>query len=55
MLFDLKDKELFKRVTDWLKEIREYSKKMPIELKSDLVKERYVTQEEIDKLCKMSN
>ena len=55
VVFDLTDKESFNKVTDWLKEIREFSNKMPIGLfgnKSDLVDQRAVTQEEIDNLCK---
>ena len=55
VVFDLTNKESFDKVTDWLKEIREYSAKMPIGLfgnKSDLVNERKVTQEEIDEFCK---
>jgi small GTP-binding protein len=58
VVFDLTDKESFDKVTDWLKEIRDFSDKMPIALfgnKSDLVDEREVTQEEIDKLCKEKN
>ena len=54
VVFDLTNQESFNKVTDWLKEIREYSTKMPIGLfgnKSDLVNERKVTQEEIDNLC----
>ena len=54
VVFDLTDKESFNKVKYWLKEIREYSDKMPIGLfgnKSDLVDERTVTQEEIDDLC----
>ena len=57
IVFDLTNKESFKRVTDWLKQIRDYSTKLPIGLfgnKSDL-KNRIITQEEIDKLCKKEN
>ena len=53
VVFDLTNKESFDRVTDWLKQIRDYSTKLPICLfgnKSDL-EERQITQEEIDKLC----
>ena len=53
VVFDLTNKESFDRVIDWLKQIRDYSTKLPICLfgnKSDL-KERQITQEEIDKLC----
>ena len=32
VVFDLTDKESFNKVTDWLKEIREFSTKMPIGL-----------------------
>ena len=57
IVFDLTNKESFQRVTDWLKQIRDYSTKLPIGLfgnKSDL-KNRIITQEEIDKLCKKEN
>ena len=53
IVFDLTNKETFIRVIDWLKQIRDYSSKLPIGLfgnKSDL-KERKVTQEEIEQLC----
>ena len=55
VVFDLTDKESFDKVTDWLKEIRDFSDKMPVGLfgnKSDLVEERQVKQEDIDDLCK---
>jgi len=55
VVFDLTVKETFNKVTDWLKEIRDYSPKMPVGLfgnKSDLVEERQVKQEDIDDLCK---
>ena len=55
VVFDLTDKTSFEKVVEWLKEIREYSPKMPVGLfgnKSDLVNERKVTQEEIDEFCK---
>ena len=55
VVFDLTVKESFNKVTDWLKEIRDYSPKMPVGLfgnKSDLVEERQVKQEDIDDLCK---
>ena len=55
VVFDLTVKETFNKVTDWLKEIRDYSPKMPVGLfgnKSDLVEEREVNQEDIDDLCK---
>ena len=58
VVFDLTVKESFLKVTDWLKEIRVFSDKLPIALfgnKSDLVDERQVTQEEIDKLCEQEN
>lgn len=58
VVFDLTEKESFEKVTDWLKEIREFSDKMPVGLfgnKSDLVDKRVVTQEEIDDLCKEEN
>ena len=58
VVFDLTNKDTFGKVTDWLKQIRDFSDKMPIALfgnKSDLVDEREVTQEEIDKLCKEKN
>ena len=58
VVFDLTVKESFVRVTDWLKQIRAFSDKLPIALfgnKSDLVEERVVTQEEIDKLCEKEN
>ena len=55
VVFDLTVKETFNKVTDWVKEIRDYSPKMPVGLfgnKSDLVEERQVKQEDIDDLCK---
>ena len=55
VVFDLTDKESFDKVTDWLKEIRDFSTIMPIGLfgnKSDIVGERKVTKEEIDELVK---
>mgnify|MGYP002862550876 FL=1 len=55
VVFDLTVKESFNKVTDWLKEIRDYSPKMPVGLfgnKSDLVEERQIKQEDIDDLCK---
>ena len=58
VVFDLTDKSSFEKVTEWLKEIREYSTKMPIGLfgnKCDLVNERKVTQEEIDEFCQKEN
>ena len=58
VVFDLTNKDTFGKVTDWLRQIRDFSDKMPIALfgnKSDLVDEREVTQEEIDKLCKEKN
>ena len=54
VVFDLTLKESFLKVTDWLKEIREMSPKMPIGLfgnKSDLVDQRVVNKEDIDNLC----
>ena len=53
VVFDLTNRETFEKVTDWLKQIREYSTKIVIGLfgnKSDL-EGREVSQEEIDKLC----
>ena len=58
VVFDLTEKESFEKVTDWLKEIREFSDKMPVGLfgnKSDLIDKRVVTQEEINDLCKEEN
>ena len=58
VVFDLTEKESFEKVTDWLKEIREFSDKMPVGLfgnKSDLNDKRVVTQEEINDLCKEEN
>ena len=58
VVFDLTDKESFDKVTDWLKEIRDFSDKMPVGLfgnKSDLVDKRAVPQEDIDELCKQEN
>ena len=55
VVFDLTNKNSFDRVTDWLKEIRDFSPKMPVALfgnKSDLRK-KYITQEEIDQLCQV--
>lgn len=57
VVFDLTNKTSFDKVTNWLKEIREYSTKLPVGLfgnKSDL-EGRVVTQEEIDNLCKTEN
>ena len=58
VVFDLTDKESFDKVTDWLKEIRDFSDKMPVGLfgnKSDLADKREVRQEDIDELCKQEN
>ena len=58
VVFDLTKKLSFERVTKWLENIREFSKKIPIALfgnKSDLKDKRIITQEEIDKLCKKEN
>ena len=58
VVFDLTDKESFDKVTDWLKEIRDFSDKMPVGLfgnKSDLADKRKVPQEDIDELCKQEN
>ena len=58
VVFDLTDKESFDKVTDWLKEIRDFSDKMPVGLfgnKSDLADKRSVPQEDIDELCKQEN
>ncbi len=58
VVFDLTEKESFEKVTDWLKEIREFSDKMPVGLfgnKSDLIDKRVVTQKEINDLCKEEN
>ena len=58
VVFDLTDKESFDKVTDWLKEIRDFSDKMPVGLfgnKSDLADKRAVPQEDIDELCKQEN
>ena len=60
VVFDLTVKESFLRVTDWLKEIRDFSDKLPIGLfgnKSDIAvgENRKVTQEEIDNLCQQEN
>jgi small GTP-binding protein len=58
VVFDLTDKESFDKVTDWLKEIRDFSDKMPVGLfgnKSDLADKRVVPQENIDELCKQEN
>ena len=55
VVFDLTDQETFEKVTEWLKEIRDYSPKMPVGLfgnKSDLEDKRVVKQEDIDELCK---
>ena len=54
VVFDLTNTESFERVTDWLKEIREFSSKFPVALfgnKSDLQENRKITQEQIDQLC----
>ena len=58
VVFDLTVKDSFLRVTEWLKQIREFSDKLPIALfgnKSDLIDKREVTQEEIDELCEKEN
>ena len=58
VVFDLTVKDSFLKVTDWLKQIREFSDKLPIALfgnKSDLIDKREVTQEEIDELCEKEN
>ena len=58
VVFDLTDKDSFDKVTDWLKEIRDFSDKMPVGLfgnKSDLADKRVVPQEDIDELCKQEN
>ena len=58
VVFDLTEKESFDKVTDWLKEIRDFSDKMPVGLfgnKSDLADKRVVQQEDIDELCKQEN
>ena len=55
VVFDLTNKASFEKIRDWLKEIRDFSPKMPIALfgnKSDL-KERQITQDEIDHLCQL--
>ena len=58
VVFDLTVKDSFLKVTDWLKQIREFSDKLPIALfgnKSDLIDKREVTKEEIDELCEKEN
>jgi small GTP-binding protein len=58
VVFDLTKKDTFEKVTEWLKEIRDYSDKMPIGLfgnKSDLTNKREVKQEDINELCKKEN
>ena len=58
VVFDLTVKDSFLRVTEWLKQIREFSDKLPIALfgnKSDLFDKREVTQEEINELCEKEN
>ena len=57
VVFDLTNKITFSKVKYWLREIRDYSIKMPVCLfgnKSDL-KNREVTQDEIDNLCHEEN
>ena len=57
VVFDLTNKISFEKVTDWIEQVRELTRKVPICLfgnKSDL-SNREVTQEEIDKLCKEQN
>ena len=54
VVFDLTVKESFDKVTDWLKEIRDFAPNMPIGLfgnKCDLTNQIAVTKEEIDNLC----
>ena len=58
VVFDLTVKDSFLKVTDWLKQIREFSDKLPIALfgnKSDLIDKREVTKEEINELCEKEN
>ena len=58
VVFDLTVKDSFLKVTDWLKQIREFSDKLPIALfgnKSDLIDQREVTKEEINELCEKEN
>ena len=57
VVFDLTKKISFEKVTDWIEQVREITRKVPVCLfgnKSDL-SNREVTQEEIDKLCKEQN
>ena len=58
VVFDLTVKDSFLKVTDWLKQIREFSDKLPIALfgnKSDQIDKREVTKEEINELCEKEN
>ena len=58
VVFDLTVKDSFLKVTEWLKQIREFSDKLPIALfgnKSDLIDQRQVTEEEINELCEKEN
>ena len=57
LVFDLAKKLSFDRIIKWIKEIREYSTRLPIGLfgnKSDL-DEREVNAQEINNLCKSEN
>ena len=57
VVFDLTNKESFEKVPFWLKQIRDYSTKVPIALfgnKSDLKKVE-INQEEINKLCEIED
>ena len=57
VVFDLTNKESFEKVPFWLKQIRDYSTKVPIALfgnKSDLKKDE-INQEEINKLCEIED
>jgi len=54
VVFDLTVKESFDKVTEWLKEIRDFAPNMPIGLfgnKCDLTDQIAVKKEEIDDLC----
>ena len=58
VVFDLTNTESFERVKDWLKEIRDFSSKMPVALfgnKSDLNEKREITQNQIDLLCQVES
>ena len=58
VVFDLTQKSTFDKVTEWIKQIKDFSDILPICLfgnKSDIVEKREVKEEEIDNICKQYN